>query len=73
MAGSRVMGVAPWFSRPGLASAVRRRKVRAASVVSCQPCSTVQYSTVPASHSCYEVTMTHLLLPEMQNRTECRF
>ena len=32
------MGVAPWFSLPALARAVRSRKVSAASVVSTHPC-----------------------------------
>lgn len=34
---SRVMGVAPWFSLPGLARDVRSKNVSAASVVSSQP------------------------------------
>ncbi len=34
---SSEIGVAPWFSLPGLAREVRSKKVRAASVVSSQP------------------------------------
>ena len=34
---SKVIGVAPWFSLPGLASDVLRMNVNAASVVSCHP------------------------------------
>ncbi len=37
LGGWRVIGVAPWFSLPALASAVRSRNVNAASVVSTQP------------------------------------
>ena len=34
---SNVIGVAPWFSFPGFARLVRKRNVKAASVVSSQP------------------------------------